>query len=110
VIQRHHFMHHGHAFTIEAEGWPTEDAACAAIIDLQIWAMQFSQHQTAELHRALRQETEALLYETSFDPDTAPLPEVRDAQRRAVTAALQGMTGTVIEPTVTIEAQQISVA
>ena len=39
MFQQQSFTHHGHSFTIEAENWLTEEAACAAIIDLQIWAM-----------------------------------------------------------------------
>ena len=50
----------------------------------------------------------AAVYETSFDHDTAPLPAVRDAQRRAVKAALAGAQPGAQQPTVTIEAGQVS--
>lgn len=49
-MQQQSFTHHGQHFTIEAEGWPNEEAACAAIIDLQIWVLHLEPEETAGLH------------------------------------------------------------
>jgi hypothetical protein len=110
MFQRQDFTHHGRTFTIEADDWPTEDAACAAIIDLQIWTLRLGPEEAADLHVALRQEAEALVHDAVYDRDTAPLPAVRDAQRHAIYAGLQGQKAHGLQPTVVIEAGQISEA
>jgi hypothetical protein len=102
------FTHHGLAFVIEAAGWPSEDGANAALIDLQSWALQLSPEETAALYGALEQEREALVHEIPYDRNADPLPAVRDAQRRAVRAGLQGRSAGWLEPTVSIEAGQVS--
>ena len=107
-IYKHHvFTHHGRTFLIEADGWPDNEGAGAALIDLQLWALQLGPEETAGLHGALEQEREALVHETFHDRDAAPLPAVRDAQRRAVQTGLQGQRAGELQPTVTIEAWQV---
>lgn len=49
---------------------------------------------------------EALLSETSYDRDRAPLPAVRNAQRRAVQTGLGGQAAGEPRPTLTLEAWQ----
>ena len=109
VQQQHSFTHHGWTFTIEADGWPGELKAAAAIIDLQLWAMSLDPIQTASLHDALTDEREAMVYGIEYDQEQEPLPAVREAQRRAVQS---GLAGTKPEPgqppTVTIEAYQVA--
>jgi hypothetical protein len=107
---QHSFTHHGQSFTIEADGWPDEESASAAIIDLQLWTMQHSADETAALHGALEQEREALVTETPYDLDAAPLPAVRDAQRRATQSGLQGRSHEGERPTVTLEPWQVQQA
>jgi hypothetical protein len=104
------FTHHGHAFAIEADGWPSDEAGSAAIIDLQSWALQFDPEETAALHAALEREREALIQEAAYERNAEPLPAVRAAQRHAVRAGLQGRHISGMLPTVTIEAFQVSVA
>ena len=106
----HNFTHHGHSFTIEADNWPDEESAGAAIIDLQLWTLRHDAEQTAALHGALEQEREALIAETPYDRDAAPLPAVRDAQRHAMQSGLRGQCPGVGQPTVTLEAGQVSQA
>ena len=107
-MQHQSFTHHGHAFTIEAEGWPDEDSAAAAMIELQIWALHLAADETAAMHSALRQETEALVYDAPFDHDADPLPAVRAAQRAAIKTGLHGQDIAGDRPTLTIEAGQVS--
>ena len=102
------FIHHGCGFVIEAAGWPDEQSASAAIIDLQLWAMQFDPEETAQLHSALEQERAALVMEEPYDRDAQPLSAVRDAQRQAAKAGLAGRSCGGGWPTVTIEAFQVS--
>jgi hypothetical protein len=102
------FTHHGRAFAIEAAGWPSEDAATAALIELQSWALQLGPEETAALHDALEQEREALVHEIPYDRNTGPLPAVRAAQRRGVRAGLQGQSPGDTQPTVSIDAWQVS--
>ena len=101
------FTHHGRSFTIEADGWPTEEAACAAIIDLQIWTLRLGPEETSGLHGALRQETEALVHDAAYDCAAAPLLAVRDAQRHAIHAGLQGQKNNGLQPTITIDAADV---
>ncbi len=108
MFQQQTFIHHGHSFTIEADGWPDEESAGAAIIDLQLWTMRHDAGETAALRSALEQEREALVSETPYDRDAAPLPAVRDAQRRATQSGLQGRSPEGDRPTVTLEAWQVS--
>ena len=107
---QHSFHHHGHAFTIEADGWPDEESASAAIIDLHLWTIRHSQDETAALRGALEQEREALVTETPYDLDAAPLPAVRDAQRLAAQSGLRVQRPGDELPTVTLEASQVSQA
>jgi hypothetical protein len=107
MFQRQDFTHHGRSFTIEADDWPTDEAACAAIIDLQIWTLRLGPEETAGLHTGLRQETEALLHDAVYDRDAAPLPAVRHAQRLAIHAGLQGQKTNGLQPTVTIDAADL---
>ena len=108
-MQQHYtFVHHGHAFTIEADGWPDEESAFSAIVDLQLWTMRHGAVETAALRGALEQEREALVTETPYDPDAAPLPAVRDAQRSATQGGLQGRSHEGEKPTVMLEAAQVS--
>jgi hypothetical protein len=72
--------------------------------------MQLDPTGTAELHGALRQESEALVHDIPYERNTALLIAVRDAQRSAVKAGLQGRSHEGEPPTVTIEIFQISVA
>ena len=102
------FTHHGRTFVIEAAGWPSEEAASAAMIDLQSWALQLAPAETAALHDALEKEREALIQELPYERNATPLPAVREAQRRAVRAGLQGHSAGELWPTVTIEAYQVS--
>ena len=104
------FTHHGQAFVIEATGWPSEEAASAAVIDLQSWALQLGPEEAAALHDALEKEREALVHEMIYDRNAPPLPAVRDAQRHAVRAGLLGRPPGPAEPTVSIEAYQVSTA
>lgn len=104
MFQQQSFTHHGHAFTIESEDWPNEEAACAAVIDLQMWAMRFNAEETAGLHGALRRETEALVHDAAYDRDAAPLPSVRAAQRHAISAVLRGQGAIDRQPILSIEA------
>ena len=106
MFQQQHFTHHGRTFTIEADGWPDEESATAAMIDLQTWALQLDSEKTAALHVALDAEREALIHETPYDRGLAPLPAVRDAQRRAVQTGLHGRGPGQLQPTVSIEAFQ----
>lgn len=84
------FTHYGQAFTIEAEAWPSEDAAAAAMIELQSWVLQLDHVAAEVLHSALEQEREALIEERPYSGESSPLRAVREAQRRAVRAGLQG--------------------
>jgi hypothetical protein len=104
MLQQHNFTHHGHAFTIEAEGWQTEEAAYTAIFDLHIWTLQLGPHAIAQLHDALTQETEALVHEATYDRAAAPLVDVRVAQRRAMRVGLQGHKVYGLQPTILIDA------
>jgi hypothetical protein len=104
------FTHHGQAFVIEADGWPSEEAASAAVIDLQLWTMQFDPPATAALHAALTCEREALVHEQPYERNAELLPAVRAAQRHAVRTGPQGRAVDGLLPTVTIEAYQVSVA
>jgi hypothetical protein len=106
----HTFTHHGHSFVIEADGWPDEESAYAAIIDLQLWTIRHDAGETATLRGALEQEREALVSETPYDRDAAPLPAVRDAQRRATQSGLQGRSHEGERPTVTLEPWQVQQA
>ena len=98
------FTHHGRTFVIEAEDWPSEEAASAAIIDLQSWALQLGPQETASLHDALEKEREALVHESRYDRNAPPLPAVREAQRHAIRAGLEGRRAGEQQPAVTIEA------
>lgn len=100
------FTHHGHTFVVEAEDWPSEDAANAAVIDLQSWAMQLGPEEAAALHRALETERDALIQETAYDRNAPPLPAVREAQRHAIRAGLQGRSAGSLQPVVSLEAYQ----
>lgn len=104
------FTHHGQAFVIEAEAWPSEESASAAVIDLQTWVMQQGETETAALHHALEQEREALIQEIPYNRDAPPLPAVREAQRQAVRAGLQGRRADGLLPTLSLEAYQVSEA
>jgi hypothetical protein len=104
------FTHHGHAFVIEADGWPAEENQEAAILDLQLWAMQLGVAETAALHAALEMEREALVQEMTYERNAPPLPAVRMAQRHAVRTGLQGRRIDGMLPTVTIEVYQVSIA
>ena len=103
------FTHHGQTFVIEADGWPSDDSAGAALIDLQLWAMQLGPEETAALHATLICEREALIHEQPYERNAEPLPAVRAAQRHAVRTGLQGRGADGSLPTVTIEAYQVSV-
>ncbi len=70
--QKHSFTHHGWTFIIEADDWPGETKAAAAVIDLQIWAMGLDPIQTAALHDALSDESEALVHGIDYDPQQEP--------------------------------------
>jgi hypothetical protein len=104
------FTHHGRTFVIEAEGWPAEEAASAAIIDLATWAMQLDPIETATLYAALEQEREALIQEISYNRNAPPLPAVRAAQLHAVRSGMQGYSPGGLLPTLSLEAYQVSVA
>lgn len=104
------FTHHGQAFVIEAEAWPSEESASAAVIDLQTWVMQLAKDEAAALHDALEQEREALIQEIPYNRDAPPLPAVREAQRQAVRADLQGRRADGLLPTLSLEAWQVSEA
>ncbi len=104
MFQQQRFIHHGLSFTIEAENWPNREAADTAITDLQSWALRLGPEETAALHGALRQETEALVHDAAYDRNGPPLPAVRDAQRRAIQAGLQGQKAIGIQPIVSIDA------
>ena len=107
MFQQQSFSHHGYAFTIEAEGWPNDEAAYAAIIELEMWALRLDPDETDRLHKALRRETEALVHDAAYDRDSPPLPAVRDAQRSAMQAGLHGEESSSRQPTVSIEAADI---
>jgi hypothetical protein len=102
------FTHHNHQFVIEADGWPSEEAA--AVIDLQSWALQLGPEAAAALHKALEREREALIHEMPYDRNAPPWPAVREAQRHAIRAGLQGQSAGALEPVISIEAYQVSTA
>jgi hypothetical protein len=110
MFQEQIFTHHGRAFVIQADDWPDADSSGAATIDLQSWVIGLDQAQTAGLHRALQQETEALVHEMPYDRDEPPLPAVRAAQRRALMTGLQGRSTEGTQPTITVEAYQVAEA
>ena len=107
MFQQQTFTHHGRLFTIEADNWPSEEAADTAIIDLQSWTLRLEPIETAALHGALRQETEALVHDAVYDRNIAPLAAVRDAQRRAIQTGLHGQEFTGLQPTVSLEADEL---
>ena len=99
------FTHHGKSFVIETENWPDAESEAAAVIALQSWAMAFGSEETILLHRELRREAEALVHDAAYDRTAKPLQAVRDAQRLAIRAGMQGQPGTIDrQPTATIEA------
>ena len=107
-LQTHSFVHHGRSFTIEAEGWPSDETAAAAIVDLQSWTLRLDAGDTAALHDVLSREREALVYGLDYDRQEKPLPAVRDAQRHAVRSGLGAERPDGNNPTVTLEASQVS--
>ena len=107
MFQQHTFTHHGMSFLIEADGWPDENSSRIAIGSLRKWTEKHDATETTRLYVELMRQSEAIVGEKDFDNEKGDLPNVRSAQKDAVTMGLGRRKSPAEKPTVCLQCDGI---